>query len=72
MTTLLDRALAELAKLPEWEQNAVATWLLEELASERRWEDLFADSEDKLASLADEALAEHQLGQTGHLDPDTL
>lgn len=72
MTRLLDDALTELAKLPEWEQDAVARWLLEELASERRWQKIFADSEERLAGLADEALAEHHRGHTEELDPDRL
>jgi hypothetical protein len=40
--------------------------LLEELASERRWEELFA------AELADQALAEHRAGRTEKLDPEKL
>jgi hypothetical protein len=46
--------------------------ILEELASERRWEKAFADSEDMLAQLADEALAEHRQGRTQPLDLDAL
>jgi hypothetical protein len=37
----------------------VAAWILEELASERRWQEAFARSADVLERLADEALAEH-------------
>jgi hypothetical protein len=33
---------------------------------------LFADSEDLLSDLADEALAEHRQGKTKLLDPDKL
>jgi hypothetical protein len=36
MTLLLERAVAELAKLPDDEQDAVATILIEELAAEKR------------------------------------
>jgi plasmid stabilization system protein ParE len=46
--------------------------LLEELASERRWEELFAGSHDLLAELADEALAEHRAGRTEKVDPEKL
>ncbi|MFQ5875236.1 MAG: hypothetical protein ACE5JL_15755 [Dehalococcoidia bacterium] len=42
------------------------------MTSERRWEKLFADSPDVLASLSDEALAEHHRGCTQQLDPDKL
>ncbi len=72
MTDLMERALAEINKLPAQEQDVLAAWILEELASERRWMDAFAASQDLLAELADEALAEHRAGKTRHLDPDTL
>jgi hypothetical protein len=63
MIPLLEKAFAEAAKLPEEEQEAFAQWLLQELASERRWDEAFAASADALAQLADEALAEHRAGQ---------
>ncbi len=72
MTNLLEKAFAKAAQLPEQEQNAFATWILEELESEQRWDKAFADSADALAQLADEALAEHRAGKTMALDPDKL
>jgi hypothetical protein len=72
MTNLLQKAFDEASKLPEAEQDALGRALLEELASERRWEELFAGSHDVLADLADEALAEHRAGRTEKLDPDKL
>jgi hypothetical protein len=45
---------------------------LQELEDERRWDRSFANSQDALARLADEALAEHHAGRTEPLDPDTL
>ena len=64
MTQLLDKALSEIAKLPASEQDAVAALVLEELASEERWSSSFAESQDLLATLAEEALAEHAAGKT--------
>ena len=64
MTQLLDKALSEIAKLPASEQDAVAALVLEELASEERWSSSFAESQDLLATLAEEALAEHTAGRT--------
>ena len=64
MTKLLDKALGEVAKLPASEQDAVAALVLEELASEKRWSLSFAKSQDLLAKLAEEALAEYASGQT--------
>ena len=64
MTQLLEKALSEVARLPAAEQDAVAAILLEELASERRWSDSFAKSQDLLAKLAEKALAAHAAGRT--------
>lgn len=72
MTELLKKAFETASELPEDEQNAVALWLLDELASERRWREQFADSEDALAQLADEALKEHRAGRTRGLDPEAI
>ncbi|MDZ7288575.1 MAG: hypothetical protein ONB44_02275 [candidate division KSB1 bacterium] len=72
MTQLLTKAFEEAAKLPEQEQNILANWILAELLSELRWRKAFANSEDLLAQLADEALAEHRAGRTLELDPETL
>lgn len=64
MTQLLERAFSEVAKLPASEQDAVAALVIEELASEKRWSSSFANSQDLLAKLAEEALAEYASGQT--------
>jgi len=72
MTKLLQEAFDQASKLPEADQDALGRILLEELASERRWEDLFAGSQDLLEELADQALAEHDAGRTEKLDPEKL
>jgi hypothetical protein len=72
MTELLERAIAELAKLPREDQDAIASRILEEIEDERRWSDSFAHSQDVLERLADEALAEYRAGKTQLLDPDEL
>lgn len=64
MTKLLEKALDQVAKLPAAEQDAVAAILLEELASEQRWAKSLAASQDQLAKLAQEALAEYKAGRT--------
>jgi hypothetical protein len=64
VTQLLEKALSEVAKLDEPEQDALASILLEEIASEERWSRAFAESQEILASLADEALEEHAAGRT--------
>lgn len=68
MTELLDKAFAEAANLPEHEQDVLAKALLEDLAAEEKWDETFANSHDKLAVLADEALAEFEQGKTMPLE----
>jgi hypothetical protein len=72
MTERLRQAFAEASQLPPDEQDVFASWMLEELRSEQRWQELFARSQDLLAKMADEAMAEHAAGKTLPLDPDTL
>jgi hypothetical protein len=69
MTKLLQKAFDEASKLPKAEQDAQGRVLLDELASERRWEELFSGSHDLLAALAHEALAEHALSGPKNLIP---
>jgi DNA topoisomerase VI subunit A len=64
MTQLLEKALSEVAKLPGSEQDVLAAILLEELASERSWSESFAKSQDVLAKLSEEALAEYLAERT--------
>lgn len=72
MTTLLQQAFAAAAKLPDAEQEVLASRLLAELAAEGDFDRAIASSADKLAFLAREALAEHRSGQTEALDPERL
>ncbi len=72
MTQLLQRALMEITQLPEVEQDQIAQMVLDELLSERRWQKAFSKSQDQLAVLADEALAEFEAGQTEMMDVEKL
>ena len=38
----------------------------------KKWDRLFANSQEVLSKLASEAIAEHRRGQTRELDPDQL
>ena len=69
MGKVLQQALTELNKLPEAEQDVVGAWILAELESERRWDDLFARSADLLEEMAAEAVREDEAGLTKPLDP---
>lgn len=68
MTKLLERAFKRASRLPEVEQNALAKWLIDELEAERAWDDRFAESEDVLEALADEAIELRKKGKASALD----
>jgi len=64
MTKLLQKAFEEASKLPPEEQDAFANMFLAELQSERRWDDLFAKSQDMLKAMAEKALRDFEQGKT--------
>jgi hypothetical protein len=68
---LTQKLMDEIAKLPAEEQQTFAAWALEEL-DERRWQKRFAETQDQLKKLAQEALRAYEAGETKELDPDTL
>ena len=62
MTEILQQAFDKAAELPEHRQEAFARFLLAELESEQKWDELFSrpESEDFLKHMATEALAAHR------------
>ncbi len=72
MTTLLERAFARAARLPEAEQDVLASWLLAELEAEDAFDEAIKQSAHKLVGMANEAIAEDRAGLTEDLDPDRL
>jgi hypothetical protein len=64
---LLERAVAAASRLPEDEQEAIASLILEEMAAEQGWQERFARSGGKLAELARHARAQHAAGETTEL-----
>jgi hypothetical protein len=64
MTQMLERVVGRLSSLPEIEQDQYASFILSELDSESKWDSLFSNSQDVLARLAAEALAEDDAGLT--------
>ncbi len=68
MPKLLDKAIEEARKLPPREQDALGAIILEEIADEARWARTFADTQDVLEKLADEALADLRAGRTTPLE----
>ena len=72
MGKLLDRAIAEARKLPEEEQEALAWVMLEEIDSERPWDELFSQPSEVIERMAEQALEDYRAGRTEPLDPDKL
>ena len=68
MNTRLEEAFAQASQLSPDEQEALAALLLDEIASERLWDQAFGQSQNQLGKLADEALTEFQEGRTVLLD----
>ncbi len=72
MTELLEKAFNEASKLSPDEQDELASLVLAELESERRWAASFDMSQDALGRLAREALDEDKRDETEDLDPADL
>jgi hypothetical protein len=72
MTQLLEQALAEVRKLAEPEQDAIAALILEELADERRWNEAFACSQAPLARLAAKVREDIRAGRVRRVGMDDL
>ena len=68
MTTLLEKALQKVGALPEYEQIALASEILDSLADEEAWKVRLAAKRDRLRQLAREALQEDERGETRPLD----
>lgn len=74
MSRLMEQAILKVKELPESDQDALASILLQEIDAERRWDELFArrESAELLSRLADAALAGARAGRARQLDPDEL
>ncbi len=64
MSKLLEKAFEDPSRLRAEDQDTPPITQPNDLASEERWQDAFAKSQDKLAALAKEALAEFKQGKT--------
>ena len=58
-----------MARLPEEEQEVIATLILDEIAAERGWDERFAKTQDKLGALVRAARAEAAQGEVVSGDP---
>ena len=72
MTELLEKALAEVSKLSDEEQDMIAAVILDVLKDERQWEAAFAASQDKLAKLAEKVREDIRAGRVRKMGFDEL
>ena len=74
MSQLMEQAFQRARQLSEQDQEAIASLILQEIESERRWDELFArpESADLLSRMADQALAGARAGRARKLDLDEL
>jgi len=72
MTKLLEKAISELSKLSDDQQDSMAQWILDELEDEQRWDTAFENSLPQLEQLAQKALQDYKAGRTQDLNPDDL
>jgi hypothetical protein len=68
MTELLKKLIERVSGLPDEEQDAIASVILEELEDEVRWRESFARSQDALSGLARKAREDIARGGTEPFD----
>ena len=68
MTTLLKKAFDVASSLPPERQDVIARLVLAEIEDDKRWDEAFAGSQDKLADMAAEAIAEDKAGKTRSME----
>lgn len=72
MTHLMEQALAEIGKLPEADQDAIAAIILDEIVDERRWDESFSRSQHELAKIADRVRDDIRMGRVKNVGIDEL
>lgn len=72
MTELMEQAFNKASALPDEMQNLIAKDLLNEIAWETQWDNVFQESQTQLEEMAREALQEHSRGETELQDIDRL
>jgi hypothetical protein len=64
MTKLLEKALNKVYKLPDSVQDDIAQIIINEIESEKLWDEKFHKSQNLLEKMALGALAEHRAGKS--------
>ena len=69
MNVLLEKAIAEVTRLPEAAQEAIASLILDEIRAEGDWDERLARTQDQLGELVRTARAEASRGDVHPFDP---
>ncbi len=72
LSSLLEKAIEKISRLPKAEQDALAEILIAEIEDEKRWDEDFAKTHGQIEKLGEEALKDYKEGRTELLDPDNL
>lgn len=72
MTQLLEEAIDQLYQLPEPQQDAMASLILQELEDEQLWNAQFAASQEQLTRLAAKVRSDIQAGRVREMGWDEL
>jgi hypothetical protein len=72
MTQLLEKALAQVSRLPDPDQDAIASLILDELADDRQWDEAFTRSQEQLGRLADRVRQDIRAGRVRNVGIDEL
>jgi hypothetical protein len=72
MTPLLERAIKEIQDLRETEQDAIASLILDEIVDEKRWDETFARSQDKLSRMAQKVREDIRTGKVKDISVEDL
>jgi hypothetical protein len=68
MTELLEKVIERVENLPDDEQDAIASQVLDSLAGDAAWKQRFVEKREILRRMAAEALEEDARGETRPLD----
>jgi hypothetical protein len=68
MSTLLEKALEKVVALPQDEQDAIASQILDTIADESAWKARFAEKRNVIRRMAREAIEEDDRGETLPMD----
>ncbi len=68
MSTLLEKALEKVVALPQDEQDAIASQILDSIADESAWKTRLTEKRDVIRRMAREAIEEDDRGETLPMD----